>query len=99
MPFDRFTIEQIAGDLLPNSTTEQKVARGFLRNTLTNREAGAKLEQFRYEQIIDRTNTVATVWLGLTVRCAQCQTPTRSRTLAFRLSPVATNSSELSTRH
>jgi hypothetical protein len=73
MPFDRFTIEQIASDLLPNSTTEQKVATGFLRNTLTNREAGAKLEQFRYEQIIDRTNTVATVWLGLTVRCAQCQ--------------------------
>jgi hypothetical protein len=72
LPFDRITIEQIAGDLLPHSTVEQKVATGFLRNTLSNRESGAKLEQFRHEQIVDRTNTVGTVWLGLTVRCAQC---------------------------
>jgi len=72
LPFDRFTIEQIAGDLLPHSTVEQKVATGFLRNTLSNRESGSKLEQFRHEQIVDRTNTVGTLWLGLTVRCAQC---------------------------
>jgi mono/diheme cytochrome c family protein len=72
MPFDRFTIEQIAGDLLPNATVEQKVATGFHRNTLTNREGGVKIEQFRDEQVVDRAATVGTVWLGLTVGCAQC---------------------------
>ena len=72
MPFDEFTIEQIAGDLLPHSTTDQKVATGFHRNTLTNREAGTDTEQFRDEQVIDRTNTIGTAWLGLTVGCAQC---------------------------
>ena len=72
MPFDRFTIEQIAGNLLPKSTVEQKVATGFHRNTLKNREGGVKIEQFRFEEVIDRTNTVGTVWLGLTVGCAQC---------------------------
>jgi hypothetical protein len=72
MPFDEFTIEQIAGDLLPNATVDQKVATGFQRNTLTNREGGTDPEQFRIEQVIDRTNTLGTVWLGLTVGCAQC---------------------------
>ena len=72
MPFDQFTIEQIAGDLLPNATTEQKVATGFHRNTLTNREGGVDIEEFRFEQVVDRTNTVGTVWLGLTVGCATC---------------------------
>ncbi len=72
MPFDRFSIEQIAGDLLPGATTEQKVATGFHRNTLKNREGGVKPEQFRFEETVDRTSTVATVWLGLTVGCAQC---------------------------
>ncbi len=72
MPFNQFTIEQIAGDLLPNATTAQKVATGFHRNTLTNREGGVDIEQFRFEQVIDRANTVGTVWLGLTVGCAQC---------------------------
>lgn len=72
MPFDQFTLEQIAGDLLPNATTEQKVATGFHRNTLTNREGGVKLEQFRVEQVADRAATVGTVWLGLTFGCAQC---------------------------
>ena len=72
MPFDQFTIEQIGGDLLPNSTLEQRVATGFLRNTLTNREGGVKKEKFRVEQVVDRTNTVATVWLALTVGCARC---------------------------
>jgi hypothetical protein len=71
-PFDQFTIEQIAGDLLPNATTEQKIATGFHRNTLSNREGGTDTEQFRFEQVLDRTNTVGTVWLGLTVGCAQC---------------------------
>ena len=72
LPYDEFTVEQIAGDLLPNPTVDQKVATGFLRNTLTNREAGVNRAEARFEQIVNRTNTVATVWLGLTVGCAQC---------------------------
>jgi hypothetical protein len=72
MPFDRFTIEQIAGDLLPNATTSQRVATGFHRNTLTNREGGVDNEQFRFEAVADRSVTVATAWLGLTMGCAQC---------------------------
>jgi hypothetical protein len=72
MPFDQFTIEQIAGDLLPNAAAEQRVATGFHRNTLKNREAGVNRQEARYEELVDQTNTVATVWLGLTVRCAQC---------------------------
>lgn len=72
MPFDQFTTEQIAGDLLPGATVEQRVATGFHRNTLTNREGGTDPEQFRFEQTVDRANTVGTVWLGLTVGCAQC---------------------------
>ena len=72
MPFDEFTIQQIAGDLLPSSTLEQKVATGFNRNTLTNREGGVSLEQFRIEQVMDRTETLGSVWLGLTVGCARC---------------------------
>ena len=72
MPFDQFTIEQIAGDVLPGSTTEQKVATGFHRNTPSNREGGTDMNQFRFEQVINRTNAVGTVWLGLTVGCAQC---------------------------
>jgi hypothetical protein len=72
MPFDQFTIEQIAGDLLPGASTDQMVATGFHRNTLTNREGGVDTEEFRVEQVLDRTNTVGVVWLGLTVGCAQC---------------------------
>jgi hypothetical protein len=72
MPFDQFTIEQVAGDLLPNATVEQKVATGFHRNTLTNREGGMDAEMLRIEQVVDRTNTIGTVWLGLTIGCATC---------------------------
>ena len=72
MEFDRFTVEQIAGDLLPNATIEQRIATGFLRNTLTNREGGIDREEFRVEQVIDRTSTVGTIWLGMTVGCARC---------------------------
>ena len=72
MPFDQFTIDQIAGDELPNANVDQRVATGFLRNTLTNREAGVNRAEARFEQVIDRTNTVGTTWLGLTVGCAQC---------------------------
>ena len=72
MPFDRFTVEQIAGDLLEGATVEQRVATGFLRNGIKNREAGTKNAQKRFEETVDRLNTVANTWLGLTVGCAQC---------------------------
>jgi len=72
IPFDQFTIEQLAGDLLPSPTVEQKIATGFFRNTLTNREGGIDREEFRVEQGIDRVSTIGTVWLGLTVGCARC---------------------------
>ncbi len=72
MPFDQFTIEQIAGDMLPNATVEQKIATGFHRNTLLNQEGGVDPEEARWETIVDRVNTTATVWLGATLGCAQC---------------------------
>ena len=74
MPFDQFTIEQLAGDLLPNATKYQKIATGFHRNTLINQEGGTDPEQFRVESVIDRVNTTGAVWLGLTIGCAQCHT-------------------------
>jgi hypothetical protein len=73
-PFDQFTIEQLAGDLLPNASTEQLIATGFHRNTLINEEGGTDVEQFRVEAVVDRVNTTGAVWLGLTVGCAQCHT-------------------------
>jgi hypothetical protein len=72
MPFDRFTVEQLAGDLLPNATKEQQIATGFHRNTAYNEEGGTDPEQFRVERTIDRTNTTGAAWLGLTVGCCQC---------------------------
>ena len=72
MPFDRFTIEQIAGDMLPNATPAQQVASGFHRNAMTNEEGGIDPEEAHYEVLVDRVNTTATVWLGSTVGCAQC---------------------------
>jgi hypothetical protein len=71
-PFDEFTIDQLAGDLRPNATIEQRVATGFHRNTPINQEGGIDLEQFRIESVIDRVNTTGTVFLGLTVGCVQC---------------------------
>jgi hypothetical protein len=72
LPFDQFTVEQIAGDMLPNPTVEQKIATGFHRNAMTNEEGGVDPEESRYEVLVDRTNTTATVWLGSTLACAQC---------------------------
>jgi hypothetical protein len=72
MPFDQFSIEQLAGDLLPNPTVEQRVATGFHRNVLTNREAGVDRAEARFEQDVNRVNTISTVWMGLTAGCAQC---------------------------
>ena len=74
MPFDQFTIEQVAGDLLPGATQLQKIASGFHRNTLHNTEGGIDPEEDRVKKTVDRTNTVSTIWLGLTLGCAQCHT-------------------------
>ena len=72
MPFDQFVTEQLAGDLLPQPTTEQLIATGFHRNTLINQEGGTNPEQFRVEAVVDRVNTTGAAFLGLTVGCAQC---------------------------
>jgi hypothetical protein len=72
MPFTQFTIEQLAGDLLPQPTKLQRIATGFHRNTMINEEGGTDAEQFRNEIVIDRVNTTGSVWLGLTLGCAQC---------------------------
>ena len=72
LPFDQFTIEQLAGDLLPNATEQQQVATGFHRNTQINQEGGIDPEQFRIDSVFDRVATTGTVWLGLTIGCAQC---------------------------
>jgi hypothetical protein len=72
LPFDRFTIEQFAGDLLPNATPEQRLATCFHRNHMTNGEGGRDPEESRIDYVIDRVNTVGTVWLGLTLGCCQC---------------------------
>jgi hypothetical protein len=73
-PFDQFTIEQIAGDLLPDPSIEQLVATAFHRNTKTNSEGGTVDEEFRNEAIVDRVNTTMAVWMGTTIDCAQCHT-------------------------
>ena len=72
MPFDRFTVEQIAGDLLPGAALSQKIASGFHRNHRTNAEGGIVEEEFRVEYVADRVETTSTVWLGLTLGCARC---------------------------
>jgi hypothetical protein len=74
MPFDQFTIEQLAGDLLPDATLEQQIATGFHRNTMINTEGGVDQEEYRVAAVVDRVNTTATVWLGTTLACAQCHT-------------------------
>ena len=72
LAFDQFTVEQLAGDLLPNATDEQRVATGFHRNTQINQEGGIDPEQFRIDSVFDRVATTGTVWLGLSIGCAQC---------------------------
>ncbi len=72
MPFDQFTIEQLAGDLLPEPTKSQLLATAFNRQTLTNTEGGTDQEQWRVEAVFDRVETLGTAWLGLTVGCARC---------------------------
>ncbi|MBM3760279.1 MAG: DUF1553 domain-containing protein [Acidobacteria bacterium] len=71
-PFNQFTIEQLAGDQLPNPSLEQKVATGFHRNTLINREAGVTRAEDRFDTLVNRVSTTSTTWMGLTMGCSQC---------------------------
>lgn len=73
-PLDRFSLEQLAGDLLPDARTEQRLATAFHRNTMNNDEGGTDDEEFRVAAVIDRTNTTFEIWMGLTLGCAQCHT-------------------------
>src|SRR6185369_3068067 len=72
LPYNEFVIEQIAGDLLPNATQDQKVATGFLRNSMINEEGGVDPEQFRMEAMYDRMDAIGKGILGVTIQCAQC---------------------------
>ena len=72
LPFDQFSIEQLAGDLLPEATVQQKIASGFNRNHATTDEGGVIAEEFRVEYVVDRVKTTGNVWMGLTMECAQC---------------------------
>jgi hypothetical protein len=97
-PFDRFTIEQLAGDLLEKATLEQKIATGFHRNTLRNTEAGVDLELYRTKEIIDRVNTTGMIWLGLTLGCAEChdhKNDAVSQTEFYRLYAFFNNANEV----
>jgi cytochrome c553 len=97
MPFDRFSIEQLAGDMLPNPTRDQMVATTFHRNTMLNEEGGIDPLEFRYYAVVDRANVNGTVWLGLTMGCAQCHThkfDPISHTEYFRLLSFMNNADE-----
>jgi len=74
MPYDRFTEEMLAGDLLPEASTAQLIATGFHRNTTNNTEGGANFEEYRHASVVDRVNTTMQVWMGTTIGCAQCHT-------------------------
>jgi hypothetical protein len=74
LPFDQFTVEQLAGDLLPDAQLEQKIATGFHRNAMKNTEAGADREEDRVNRTVNYVSTTGTVWLGLSVGCAECHT-------------------------
>jgi hypothetical protein len=74
LPYDQFTVEQIAGDMLPGATLDQRVATGFHRNTMLNEEGGIDPLEFRFHAMVDRLGTTGTTWLGLTIGCAQCHT-------------------------
>jgi hypothetical protein len=98
LPFDQFTIEQLAGDLLDEPTLDQKIATGFHRNTLRNTEAGVDLELYRTKEIVDRVNTTGMVWLGLTLGCAECHEHKNdpiSQTEFYRLYAFFNNADEV----
>ncbi|MCA9075221.1 MAG: PSD1 domain-containing protein [Planctomycetaceae bacterium] len=98
MPFDQFTIEQLAGDMLPNATTDQLVATGFHRNTMLNEEGGIDPLEYRFYAMVDRVATTGTVWLGLSTGCAQCHTHKYdpiSHTEYYRLMALLNNADEV----
>ena len=72
MPYDEFTVDQLAGDLLPHPSQSQRVATGFVRNNMTNDEGGADPDEYLNKYVVDRVNTVGSVWLGLTLGCTEC---------------------------
>ena len=74
MPFDRFTVEQLAGDLLPHAALDDRIATGFHRNSMLNEEGGVDPLEYRFYAVVDRVNVTATTWLGLTMQCARCHT-------------------------
>jgi hypothetical protein len=97
MPFDQFTIKQLAGDMLPNATPEDRIATGFHRNTMLNEEGGIDPLEYRFRSAVDRTNTTGTTWLGLTIRCAQCHThkfDPITQTDYYRLMAILNNADE-----
>lgn len=97
MPYDQFTIEQLAGDMLPDATQSQKVATGFHRNTMLNEEGGIDPLEYRFYAMVDRVATTGTVWLGLTTGCAQCHSHKYdpiSHTDYFRLMALLNNADE-----
>ncbi|OWK47416.1 PSD1 and planctomycete cytochrome C domain-containing protein [Fimbriiglobus ruber] len=97
MPFDEFTIKQLAGDMLPNATPADRIATGFHRNTMLNEEGGIDPQEFRYYSVVDRLATTGTTWMGLTVGCAQCHTHKYdpiSHTEYFRLFAFLNNADE-----
>lgn len=100
-PFDQFTIEQLAGDLLPNPSAEQLIATAFHRNTMTNSEGGTQDEEFRVAAVVDRVNTTMAVWMGTTIACAQCHNhkydPISQREY-FQLFAIFNNSADMDRR-
>ena len=98
MPFDQFTIDQLAGDLVPAPTVDQRIATGFNRNHVINGEVGAFIEEYRTQYVFDRLDTTGTVWLGLTVGCAKCHSHKYdpiSQTEYYRMFAFFNNVSEM----
>ncbi|MEL7264306.1 MAG: DUF1549 and DUF1553 domain-containing protein, partial [Planctomycetota bacterium] len=97
MPYDQFSIEQIAGDMLPGATVTQRIATGFHRNTMLNEEGGIDPLEYRYYAMVDRVATTGTVWMGLTTGCAQCHTHKYdpiTHTDYFRMMAILNNADE-----
>jgi len=97
MPFDQFTIEQLAGDMLPDASPQQRIATGFHRNTMLNEEGGIDPLEFRFYAMVDRVATTGTVWLGMTTGCAQCHSHKYdpvSHTEYYRLMALLNNADE-----
>jgi len=97
LPFDQFTVEQLAGDMLPGATVTQQIATGFHRNTMLNEEGGIDPLEFRFYAMTDRVATTGTVWLGLTIACAQCHSHKYdpiSQTDYYRLFALLNNAEE-----